>query len=75
MLIKVGGRMSYNKFEEKARRAISEMKSLGVAEATVVHHDDADGLCSAAITKKSVYYLLREGFEQLLDKSFLDRRF
>ena len=52
--------MSYNKFEEKARRAISEMKSLGVAEATVVHHDDADGLCSAAITKKA---LEREGFK------------
>ena len=52
--------MSYNKFEEKAKRAISEMKSLGATEAIVVHHDDADGLCSAAITKKA---LEREGFK------------
>ena len=52
--------MSYNEFEEKAKKAISEIKSLGVHEAIVVHHDDADGLCSAAITKRA---LEREGFK------------
>lgn len=52
--------MGYNKFEEKLKSAISEMKRLGVSEAIVVHHDDADGLCSAAITKKA---LEREGIK------------
>lgn len=52
--------MNYKEFEEKSKRAISEMKGLGVSEAYVIHHDDADGLCSAAITKKA---LEREGFK------------
>ena len=64
--------MSYEKFEEKSREAISEIRNLGVSEAIVIHHDDADGLCSAAITKKA---LEREGFKVktfCLEKIYLE---
>jgi len=52
--------MSLEKFKVKARKAISEIKSLGFKEAFIIHHDDADGLCSAAITKAA---LEREGLK------------
>lgn len=50
--------MSLGEFEEKANQAIRELKKVKTEEAIIVHHDDADGLCSAAITKKA---LEREG--------------
>ena len=50
--------MSLKEFEEKADQAVMELKKEKAREAIIVHHDDADGLCSAAITKKA---LEREG--------------
>lgn len=47
-------------FEKKASQAIQELKRRNPREATVIHHDDADGLCSAAITKRA---LEREGIK------------
>jgi len=49
-------------FEEFKRRvgvAISELRSTKPREIVLVHHDDADGLCSGAIAKAS---LEREGY-------------
>ncbi|RLI40311.1 hypothetical protein DRO59_09575 [Candidatus Bathyarchaeota archaeon] len=46
--------MSLKEFEEKADQAVMELKKEKAREAIIVHHDDADGLCSAAITKKSL---------------------
>jgi len=51
--------MSYEEFDRKAVSAISELKKTKVNKVLVVHHDDADGLCSAAITKAA---LEREGY-------------
>jgi len=45
-------------FRKKAFQAITELRAAKPKEATIIHHDDADGLCSAAITKKA---LKREG--------------
>lgn len=47
-------------FKEKANQAITELKALKPKEALIVHHDDADGVCSAAITKRA---LEREGIK------------
>ena len=52
--------MSFADFEKKAAAAISELRRAKPKVITVVHHDDADGLSSAAITKTA---LEREGFE------------
>ena len=46
--------MSLKEFEEKADQAVMELKKEKAREAIIVHHDDADGLCSAAITKKAL---------------------
>jgi len=46
--------MSFEKFKNKAREAISEIRNLGFKEAFIIHHNDADGLCSAAITKAAL---------------------
>jgi hypothetical protein len=45
-------------FKNRANQAIAELKAKRPKEALVVHHDDADGLCSAALAKKM---LEREG--------------
>jgi single-stranded DNA-specific DHH superfamily exonuclease len=50
--------MQLEDFKNKATQAIAKLKTESPTEAFVVHHDDADGLCSAAITKKM---LEREG--------------
>jgi len=47
-------------FEKRAVAAISELKAMKARESTLVHHDDADGLCSAAIIKAA---LEREGYQ------------
>ena len=52
--------MQLEDFKSKANQAITELKTIKPEEAVIVHHDDADGLCSAAITKKA---LEREGIK------------
>jgi len=52
--------MQLGDFKSKANQAITELKAIKPKEAIIVHHDDADGLCSAAITKKT---LEREGIK------------
>ncbi|MGC9346163.1 MAG: DHH family phosphoesterase [Candidatus Bathyarchaeales archaeon] len=52
--------MQLQEFNQKANRAIAELKKAKPKETTIVHHDDADGLCSAAITKRA---LEREGIK------------
>lgn len=52
--------MGFEDFEERAVEAVSELRKLKPAETFIVHHDDADGLCSAAVTKAA---LEREGFQ------------
>jgi len=52
--------MQLEDFKSKANQAIKELKAVRPKEAIIVHHDDADGLCSAAITKKT---LEREGIK------------
>jgi hypothetical protein len=52
--------MQLEDFKSKANQAITELKAVKPEEAVIVHHDDADGLCSAAITKKA---LEREGIK------------
>lgn len=52
--------MGFEDFEKRAVEAVSELRRLKPVEAFIVHHDDADGLCSAAVTKTA---LEREGFQ------------
>jgi len=52
--------MGFSDFEKKAVAAISELRKIRLRDATVIHHDDADGLTSGAITKTAVE---REGFK------------
>lgn len=52
--------MQIEEFNQKANKAIEELKAANPKEAMIIHHDDADGLCSAAITKKA---LAREGIK------------
>ncbi len=51
--------MSYEEFGKRAGVAISELRRLEPGKVVLVHHDDADGLCSAAVTRAA---LEREGF-------------
>jgi len=50
--------MSLEGFDKKVSAAISELRKASPREITLVHHDDADGLCAGAITKAA---LEREG--------------
>jgi single-stranded-DNA-specific exonuclease len=50
--------MQLEDFKRKADQAIASLKTAKPKETIIVHHDDADGLCSAAITKRA---LEREG--------------
>ena len=52
--------MSFKEFGEKAATAISELRKTKTKEIVLVHHDDADGLCSGAIMKAA---LEREGYK------------
>jgi hypothetical protein len=52
--------MSFEEFGEKAANAISELRKTKTKELILVHHDDADGLCSGAIMKAT---LEREGYK------------
>ena len=51
--------MSFEEFGEKAATAISELRKTKT-KVVLVHHDDADGLCSGAIMKAA---LEREGYK------------
>jgi len=51
--------MKHEEFGKKTAKAISELRQEKTKEVILVHHDDADGLCSAAITKAA---LEREGY-------------
>jgi single-stranded-DNA-specific exonuclease len=51
--------MSYEDYDKKVHAAISELKKAAAREVVLVYHDDADGLCSGAITKAA---LEREGY-------------
>ncbi|MEM2974810.1 MAG: DHH family phosphoesterase [Candidatus Bathyarchaeia archaeon] len=51
--------MNLEAFGEKVSKAIFEFKKLGTDNVLLVHHDDGDGLCSAAIVKAA---LEREGY-------------
>ncbi|MEM2970913.1 MAG: DHH family phosphoesterase [Candidatus Bathyarchaeia archaeon] len=46
--------MSLENFRAKANQAVKELRTLKPKEALIIHHDDADGLCSAAITKRAL---------------------
>jgi len=52
--------MSFSDFEKKALAAISELKKINLRDVIVIHHDDADGLSSGAITKTAFE---RKGFK------------
>jgi hypothetical protein len=45
--------MSLQDFREKAKAAIMQLKK-AAKRVLIVHHDDADGLCSAAIVKRAL---------------------
>jgi len=51
--------MKHEEFGKKVGAAISELKQIRPYEIVLVHHDDADGLCSAAVVKAA---LGREGY-------------
>jgi RecJ-like exonuclease len=51
---------SLTDFEKKASAAITELRKAKSGQVTLIHHDDADGLSSGAITKTA---LEREGFK------------
>jgi len=50
--------MSLQAFRQKANHAIAMLRKKSPNKVLIIHHDDADGLCSAAIMKKA---LEREG--------------
>ncbi|MDI6691265.1 MAG: DHH family phosphoesterase [Candidatus Bathyarchaeota archaeon] len=52
--------MQLQDFEKKTNQVVTELKAKKPKEAIIVHHDDADGLCSTAITKRA---LEREGIK------------
>jgi single-stranded-DNA-specific exonuclease len=46
--------MQLEEFNKKANQAIAKLKTAKPKQAIIIHHDDADGLCSAAITKRAL---------------------
>jgi single-stranded DNA-specific DHH superfamily exonuclease len=52
--------VSFEEFGKKAATTISELRKTKTKEIVLVHHDDADGLCSGAIMKAT---LEREGYK------------
>ena len=52
--------MSFKDFGRKVGKAILELKRTKPRETILIHHDDADGLCSGAIMKTA---LEREGYK------------
>jgi single-stranded DNA-specific DHH superfamily exonuclease len=61
---------AYSNFLSSVKKCIDELNKVESKEALLIHHDEADGLCSAAIVKKA---LERKGFfikTLCLDKLF-----
>jgi len=52
--------MSFEDFNRKVDKAILELKQIKPREIILIHHDDADGICSGAIIKTA---LEREGYK------------
>ncbi|MFQ6094518.1 MAG: DHH family phosphoesterase [Candidatus Bathyarchaeia archaeon] len=52
--------MDFDAFRKNALTAISKLKRSPARDVLLIHHDDADGLCSAAIVKAAVE---REGYD------------
>jgi single-stranded-DNA-specific exonuclease len=52
--------MTLEDYYKKVRSAISELKKTQAKETTLVYHDDADAICSCAVTKTA---LEREGYK------------
>ena len=52
--------MSFEDFNRKVGKAILELKQIKPREIILIHHDDADGICSGAIIKTA---LEREGYK------------
>lgn len=50
--------MSLQDFSRRAKDAIAQLRKEASRKTVIVHHDDADGLCSAAVVKRA---LEREG--------------
>ncbi|MEM2280932.1 MAG: DHH family phosphoesterase [Candidatus Bathyarchaeia archaeon] len=46
--------MSLQDFRQRAMNAIMRLKEKATQKVFIVHHDDADGLCSAAIVKRAL---------------------
>lgn len=46
--------MALQDFKQKAKRTIAMLREEKPKKAFIIHHDDADGLCSAAIIKKAL---------------------
>jgi len=51
--------MTYEEFGKKVGEVVTELRRTKPEEIVLVHHDDGDGLSSAAITKTA---LEREGY-------------
>jgi len=49
--------MKHEEFGKKVGAAISELKQVKPQEIILVHHDDADGLCSGAVVKAGFEYV------------------
>ena len=46
--------MALEWLEEKTAQVLDRLRELSPSEVVIVHHDDADGLCSAAVTKTAL---------------------
>jgi len=57
-------------FFENLIEAVDALKNSGIKEALIIHHDEADGLCSASIIKKALERLSFETETLCLDKLF-----
>jgi single-stranded DNA-specific DHH superfamily exonuclease len=59
-----------SEFFEKLIEAVNKLKEAKVKEALIIHHDEADGLCSASIVKKAL-----ERFSFKVETLCLDKLF
>ena len=59
-------------FQNKLQAAASAIRGSGIREAVVLHHDEADGLTSAALTKLALTSLQLETRLICLDKLYPD---
>jgi single-stranded DNA-specific DHH superfamily exonuclease len=57
-------------FFESLVKAVDELKNFKIKEALIIHHDEADGLCSASIIKKALERFSFKTETLCLDKLF-----